>query len=68
MGTPVRTILRLGLLALAGMSPPTGPRCCGEEPRGRAALEGHTDYVLAVIFSPDGKTLSACGTWLRAGR
>src|SRR5436190_1316646 len=32
-----------------------------EEPKLRAALEGHTTSVEAVAFSPDGKTLATTG-------
>src|SRR5690348_1903702 len=32
-----------------------------QEPRLRATLQGHTDFIESVAFSPDGKTLASAG-------
>jgi WD40 repeat protein len=30
-----------------------------DEPKEQAALKGHTDIIMSVAFSPDGKTLAS---------
>src|SRR5580692_11699169 len=41
----------LGLMAVSSLS--------AQEPKLRATLQGHTDEVVAVAFSPDSKTLAS---------
>src|SRR5438128_290370 len=45
-------------LSLVGVGS-LGCQRAGDGPKERANLQGHTDYVQTVAFSPDGKTLAS---------
>jgi WD40 repeat protein len=59
MTQPVRVggWLRALLLAGAGLGLADGPCCRAEGPREQACLRGHTNEVVAIAVTPDGKTL-----------